>query len=177
MRLTGRWTKGCHTENFLGYSFQIKGKVAGGDHFVPHFGVDTMLPPPATPPGWQRSFLVPAWSSQDCHDTMEILFQVSVQWGSLLWNVTFQGFPGRSSWESTCQFGGHGFDPWSGKIPHASELLSRVPQILKPTHLEPTLLKRSHCDDKPTHRGEEPPPLTAARESPGASRKAQHRQI
>ena len=32
-----------------------------------------------------------------------------------------QGPPWWSSgWESTCQCRGHGFDPWSGKIPHAT---------------------------------------------------------
>ena len=29
-----------------------------------------------------------------------------------------------SGGESTCQFRRHGFDPWSGRIPHASEQLS-----------------------------------------------------
>ena len=29
-----------------------------------------------------------------------------------------------SGWESTCQCRGHGFDPWPGKIPHATEQLS-----------------------------------------------------
>ena len=27
----------------------------------------------------------------------------------------------RSGWESACQCRGHGFEPWSGKIPHAAE--------------------------------------------------------
>ncbi|KAJ8787545.1 hypothetical protein J1605_022860, partial [Eschrichtius robustus] len=30
----------------------------------------------------------------------------------------------RSGWESACQCREHGFDPWSGKIPHAAEQLS-----------------------------------------------------
>ena len=29
----------------------------------------------------------------------------------------------RSGWESACQCRGHGFEPWSGKIPHAVEQL------------------------------------------------------
>ena len=46
----------------------------------------------------------------------------------------------RSGYESACQCRGHGFDSWSGKIPHAPQLLSlcsraRVPQLLKPVHL------------------------------------------
>ena len=28
-----------------------------------------------------------------------------------------------SGWGSACQFGGHRFDPWPGKIPHATEQL------------------------------------------------------
>ena len=28
-----------------------------------------------------------------------------------------------SGWESACQCRGHGFEPWSGKIPHAAEQL------------------------------------------------------
>ena len=29
----------------------------------------------------------------------------------------------RSGWESACQCRGHGFEPWSGRIPHAVEQL------------------------------------------------------
>ena len=29
----------------------------------------------------------------------------------------------RSGWESACQCRGHGFEPWSGRIPHAAERL------------------------------------------------------
>ena len=29
----------------------------------------------------------------------------------------------RSGWESACQCGGHGFGPWSGRIPRAAERL------------------------------------------------------
>ena len=54
-----------------------------------------------------------------------------IQSGASLW---------RSGEESTCQCRGHGFEPWSRKIPHAMEQLSlhvttteaRVPQLLKP---------------------------------------------
>ena len=38
--------------------------------------------------------------------------------------ISNQGLPWwRSGWESACQCGGHGFEPWSGKIPHATEQL------------------------------------------------------
>ena len=42
-----------------------------------------------------------------------------------------------------------------------------MPQLLKPTHLEPMLCnKRSHCSETPTHRIEDWPPLAATRECP-----------
>ena len=37
-----------------------------------------------------------------------------------------------SGWESNRQCRGHGFDPWSRKIPPATEQLSHVPQLLSP---------------------------------------------
>ena len=39
----------------------------------------------APPPGLAGRLLVPTWSSQDCHGTMEKLFQASVQWGPFIW--------------------------------------------------------------------------------------------
>ena len=80
-----------------------------------------------------------------------------------------------SCWEFTCQCRGHGFDPWSGKIPHAAEQQSlmrynywpcalestshnywaRMLQLLKPAHLEPVIHKRSHRSEKPTHHNKE----------------------
>ena len=61
-----------------------------------------------------------------------------------------------------------GFDPWSRKIPRATEQLSlgtttkeafllraHRPQLLKPTCLETALHhKRSHHDEKPMHHNE-----------------------
>ncbi|KAJ8778854.1 hypothetical protein J1605_013088 [Eschrichtius robustus] len=38
----------------------------------------------------------------------------------------------RSSWESTCQCRRHGFDPWSGKIPHAVEQVSLCATAAEP---------------------------------------------
>ena len=50
-----------------------------------------------------------------------------------------------------------------------------VPQLLKPTCLEPVLHnKRSHGNEKPTRRKEEEPLLAATRESPRAITKTQH---
>ena len=51
---------------------------------------------------------------------------------------------------------------------------ARVPQLLKHAHLEPMLLnKRSHHNEKPTHRKEEQPLLAATRESPHTATKIQ----
>ena len=48
---------------------------------------------------------------------------------------------------------GHGFDPWSGKIPRAAEQLSPcAPKYWGPRTLKPVLLnKRSHRNEKPAH--------------------------
>ena len=37
--------------------------------------------------------------------------------------IAIQGFPGGAVVENACQCRGHGFEPWSGKIPHAVEQL------------------------------------------------------
>ena len=51
---------------------------------------------------------------------------------------------------------------------------AHVPQLLKPTHLEPMLRnKRSHRNEKHAHCNEEQPPLAATRESPRAAMKTQ----
>ena len=69
---------------------------------------------------------------------------------------------------------GHGFKPWSGKIPHAAEQLSPCATTTEPARLEPVLHnKRSHCNEKPAHHNEGQPPLTATRESPHAAMKTQ----
>ena len=43
----------------------------------------------------------------------------------------------RSGWESACQCRGHGFEPWSGKIPHAAEQLGPCATTTEPACLEP----------------------------------------
>ena len=54
---------------------------------------------------------------------------------------------------------------------------AHVPQLLKPTHLEPMLHnKRSHRNEKLAHHNEEQPPLTATRESPHTATKTQRSQ-
>ena len=45
-------------------------------------------------------------------------------------------------WESACQCRGHGFEPWSGKIPHAVEQLGPWATTTEPARLEPVLPTR-----------------------------------
>ena len=45
----------------------------------------------------------------------------------------------RSGWESACQCRGHGFEPWSGKIPHGTEQLGPWATTAEPVRLEPVL--------------------------------------
>ena len=83
----------------------------------------------------------------------------------------------RSGWESACQCRGHGFEPWSGKIPHAAEQLGPWATITEPVRLEPVLCdKRGRDGERPAHRDEEWPPLAASRESPRTETKTQHSQ-
>ena len=83
----------------------------------------------------------------------------------------------RSSWESACQCGGHGFEPWSGKFPHATEQLGPWATTTEPARLEPVLRnKRGQDSERPAHRDEEWLPLAATRESPRTETKTQHSQ-
>ena len=45
----------------------------------------------------------------------------------------------RSGWESACQCRGHGFEPWSGKIPRATEQMGPWATTTEPARLEPVL--------------------------------------
>ena len=72
-----------------------------------------------------------------------------------------------SGWESACQCRGHGFEPWSGKIPHAAEQLGPWAKTTEPARLEPVLRNRRGRDS-------EWPPLAATRESPRTETKTQH---
>ena len=81
----------------------------------------------------------------------------------------------RSGWESACQCRGHGFEPWSGKIPHAAEQLGPWATITEPARLEPVLHnKRGRDSERPAHRNEEWSPLATTRESPCTETKTQH---
>ena len=82
-----------------------------------------------------------------------------------------------SGWGSACQCRGHGFEPWSGKIPHAAEQLGPWATTTEPAPLEPVLRnKRGRDSERPAHRDEEWPPLAATRESPHTETKTQHSQ-
>ena len=50
-----------------------------------------------------------------------------------------------------------GHNCWACALePTSHNYWARVPQLLKPTHLEPVLHnKRSHCNEKPVHHNEE----------------------
>ena len=90
----------------------------------------------------------------------------SINWGLPCWH---------SGWESACQCRGHGFEPWSGKIPHATEQLSPWATITEPARLEPVLRnKRGRDGERPAHRDEEWFPFAATRESPRTETKTQH---
>ena len=66
----------------------------------------------------------------------------------------------RSGWESACQCGGRGFDPWSGTIPHAAERLDPWATAAEPARLEPVLRNGRGCDgERPAHRDGEWPPI------------------
>ena len=81
----------------------------------------------------------------------------------------------RSGWESACQCRGHGFEPWSGKIPHAGERLGPWATIAEPARLEPVLRnKRGRDGEGPVHCDEEWSPLATTRESPRTETKTQH---
>ena len=82
-----------------------------------------------------------------------------------------------SGWESACQCRGHGFEPWSGKIPCAAEQLGQWATTTEPARLEPVLHnKRGHDSERPMHHDEEWPPLATTRESPHTETKTQHSQ-
>ena len=89
-----------------------------------------------------------------------------------------QGLPWwRSGWESACQCRGHGFEHWSGGIPHAAEQLGPWATTTEPEHLEPVLRnERGRDSEEPAHRDEDWPPLATAGESPHAETGTQRSQ-
>ena len=91
---------------------------------------------------------------------------------------TVKEYPGLpwwcSGWGSACQCRGHGFKPWSGRIPHAAEQLGPWATATEPARLEPVLRnKRGRDGERPAHRDEEWPPLAATREGPSTETETQ----
>ena len=83
----------------------------------------------------------------------------------------------RSGWEPACRCGGCGFEPWSGRIPHAAEQLGPWATAAEPARLEPVLRSRRGRDgERPAHRDEEWPPLAAAGGAPPTEMRTQHSQ-
>ena len=81
-------------------------------------------------------------------------------------NHMIMGLPWwRSGWESAYQRGGHGFECWSGKIPHAAEQLSPCAITTEPALLthEPQLLSpcarttEAHAPEARAPQQEKPP--------------------
>ena len=70
------------------------------------------------------------------------------------------GFSGLPWWSgdkaSACQCRGHGFDPWSGKIPHAMGRLSLCTTTTEPVRLEPVLHTREATAMRSLRTAEEP---------------------
>ena len=107
------------------------------------------------------------------------------------------GLPSWNGKESACQCRRHGYDPWSGKIPHVEGKLcpctSTTEPVLwslgaattgptyhncwSPNVLETTLPNKRSCrNEKPARCMEEEPQLTATRESQHTAMKTQHSQ-
>ena len=116
----------------------------------------------------------------DCREVVFVKFTIISPAPSTVsvFNKYMLGLPWwRSGWESACQCRGHGFEPWSGKIPHAAEQLGPWATTTEPASLEPVLCNRRGRDsERPAHRDEEWPPLAATRESPRTETKTQHSQ-
>ena len=98
--------------------------------------------------------------------------------GTFSCKICSHGLPWwRSGWESACQCREHEFEPWSGKIPHATEQLGPWATATEPARLEPVLRNgRGRDSERPAHRDEEWPPLAPTRESPCTETKTQHSQ-
>ena len=80
----------------------------------------------------------------------------------------------RSGWESSCQCRGHGFEPWSGRIPHAAERLGPWATVAEPARLEPVPRnERGRDGGRPAHRDEGWPPLATTGEGPRTEMKTQ----
>ena len=103
---------------------------------------------------FKRSFLgksifslMQHWGSEKDEGTSGSAKQLGVKSAMWLPKKHSLGLPWwRGGWESACQCRGHGFEPWSGKIPHATEQLSPWATTTEPAHLEPVLRNRRGRD-------------------------------
>ena len=102
----------------------------------------TTLSSPALPQTIQLQDLNLIFSTDStCYSAARVL-EIKKEWGN---------FPGgQVVKESTCQWRGHRFDPWSRKTPHATEQLSLIATPAEPVRLKPMPCnKRSHHDEEP----------------------------
>ena len=133
---------------------------------------------------WLFGFVIVTFGFQNQHaillDYLYVYSQCNFWLLQILLNLVFSeyvflGLPWwHSGWESACQCRGHGFEPWSGKIPYAAEQLGPWATTAEPERLEPVLRNRRGRDsERPAHRDEKWPPLAATGESPGTETKTQ----
>ena len=115
--------------------------------------------------------------------TYYIVWLLYMSWLShdiyIIWLIIYlKGLPWWcSGWESACQCRGHGFEPWSGRIPHAAEQLGPWATATEPARLEPVPRnKRGRDSERPAHRDEEWTLLATTRESPHTETKTQYSQ-
>ena len=67
---------------------------------------------------------------------------------------------------SVCQCRRHGFNPWSGKIPHALEKLSPRATTSEPVLQSLSLNERSHRNEKPVHCNQRVAPTCHSQRKP-----------
>ena len=87
--------------------------------------------------------------------------------------IITRGFPGGAVVKNLpANAGDTASSPGPGRSHMPRSGWARVPQLLRPRHLEPMLRnKRSHHNEKLMHRNEEQPLLAAARERPTQQRR------
>ena len=79
---------------------------------------------------WSESLSVPSLIFADCIELLHLLLQIDHLVIPELGSGTFLWY---NEQKSSCQCRGHGFNPWSGKIPHVAEQLSPCDTTNEPT--------------------------------------------